>query len=114
MPRPPKPRPVTPVPDREVLVLAAQVLTDPDMPADLKSKAGRAMVAYRHARTPSDRRTQITQAARDKQFEQYLAQVPPEVTDPDERRRMALELRRARMMELVLLRSARRAEQKAS
>lgn len=53
-------------------------------------------------------RQEITQAARDKQWQKFLDQVPAEVTDPAERQRRAELLRKAHMRRLALKASAAR------
>jgi hypothetical protein len=55
-------------------------------------------------------RAEITQAARDKQWQKFLDQVPAEITDPAERQRRAELLRRAHMKRLALKASAARSK----
>ena len=55
-------------------------------------------------------RQEITQAARDRQWQQFLDQVPPEITDEAERQRRAELLRKAYMRKLALKASAARSK----
>lgn len=60
------------------------------------------------ARVPD--RTAHTRPARDAAFQRFLDQVPPEITDPDERRKRAELLRRAHMQRLSLRASVARSK----
>jgi hypothetical protein len=53
-------------------------------------------------------RQEITQAARDAQWQRFLDQVPAGITDPAERQRRAELLRKAHMKRLALKASAAR------
>jgi hypothetical protein len=102
-----------PDPDPITRQIAAWLAAD-DTPDDVRSKAARAMVRRRWARTPLADRAAATQAGRDAQWAKYLAGVPATVTDPAEREALAREARRAHMTALAAARiAARRARRQA-
>jgi len=104
-----------PRPDDRALYYAGRVLRDPDgsMPAELRSKAGRALVSHRWAATPQAGRDDATRAGRDAVWQRFLDAVPAEVTDSAERERLAGEARRAHMRALAVARAAARIDRQA-
>ena len=74
---------------------------------------GRAAANRRWSKLGPVKRMIATQAGRDAMWQRYLAAVPDDVTDPDDRAALARQARRADMQALAL-RSARARRREAS
>jgi len=79
---------------------------------DERARLSKAMNTRRWSRLPAAERAQATAAATNGRLQRYIDAVPASVTDPDERKRLAMAARRADMQLMAFNRERARAARK--